>query len=212
MPIITAIEQQKRRRRADVYLDGAPAISLRLEVIAEAGLAVGEELSEARRRELEWRDQRLGALEAALRLLAATPRSERDLRDRLLRRGFRRAAVDAAIARTRELGYLDDAAFARSFVEARQAATPRSRRALAFELERKGIDREVAAAAVAPLSDAQAAYEAAQRRLRTLRGLDRPTFTRRLGAFLNGRGFSYGVAKATIDRCWEEVAAEGPSE
>src|SRR3990170_2433022 len=62
----------------------------------------------------------------------------------------------------RELAYLDDAAYARFFVEARQAATPRSRRALAFELSRKGVDRELATEAVAELSDADAAYEAAR--------------------------------------------------
>ena len=210
MPTISAIEKQKRRKRADVYLDGAHAFSLRLDVIAGAGLAAGDELTEERRRQLEWEDQRLGAVEAALRLLAVGPRSERDLRDRLRRRGFWRPAVDAAVARMRELAYLDDAAYARFFVEARQAATPRSRRALAFELSRKGVDRELATEAVAELSDADAAYEAARRRLRTLRGLDRETFRRRLGAFLNSRGFAYGVARATIEKCWAE-AGEGAS-
>ena len=211
-PTITAIEKQKRRRRADVYVDGAQALSLRLDVIAGASLAVGDELTEERRRQLEWEDQRLGAVEAALRLLAATPRSERDLRDRLRRRGFWRPAVDAAVARMRELGYVDDAAYARFFVEARQAATPRSRRALAFELGRKGIDRETASEAVSELSDADAAYAAAQRRLRSLRGLDEQTFRRRLGSFLNSRGFSYGVAKATIERCLQEMAQEATDE
>jgi regulatory protein len=207
---ITAIERQKRGKRAYVYVDEAYALSLRLDLIAAAGLAVGDELTEPRRRELEDEDQRLGAIEAALRALAAGPKSERDLRDRLRRRGFRRRAVDAAVARMRDLGYLDDAAFARFFVEARQAATPRSRRALAFELSRRGVDREVASAAVEALSDADAAYEAAQRRLRTLRGLDRQTFTRRLGAFLNSRGFAYGVARMTIDRCWAELPEQTP--
>jgi regulatory protein len=153
-------------------------------------------------------DQRRGAIAAALRLLAIQPRSEQDLRDRLRRRAFPRHAIDAALERMRELGYLNDAAFARFWVEARQAATPRSRRALTFELGRKGVNRELAAETTAGLSDENAAFEAAQRRLRTLRGLDRATFTRRLGSFLSSRGFSYGVARRTIDRCWEDVSAE----
>jgi regulatory protein len=108
----------------------------------------------------------------------------------------------------RELGYLDDAAYARFYVDARLASTPRSRRALAFELGRKGVERELAAAAVLPLSDEDAAYEAAQRRLRSLRGLDRQTFTRKLGSFLASRGFGYGIARTTIDRCFQEISAE----
>jgi regulatory protein len=202
---VTAIEQQKRRPKADVYLDGAYAFTLRLDVIAPARIAAGDKLTPERCQELQAEDQRLGAIEAALRLLAVGPRSERDLRDRLRRKGFGREAVDHAITRMRDLGYLDDAAFARSFVEARQASTPRSRRALAFELDRRGIDRELVATAVAELSDEDAAYDAAQRRLRALRGLDQVAFTRRLGTFLASRGFSYGVARTTIERCWREA-------
>jgi len=107
--------------------------------------------------------------------------------------------------RMKELGYLNDAAFARFWVESRQAATPRSKRALAFELGRKGVGREQLDAALDGVSDEEAAYEAAQRRARVLQGLDRKTFERRLGAFLNRRGFGYGVARSTIHRCWSEM-------
>lgn len=209
MPVITALERQRRRRRVDVHLDGEYAFSLHVDVATLAGLAPGQELAAERRRELEAEDQRLGAIEAALRLLAAGPRSERELRERLARRrGFGPEAVDHAMRRMREMGYLDDAAFARTYVEARQAS-PRSRRALAFELTRKGVDRELAAAALEGHSDADAAYAAAQRRLRSLVGLDRQTFERRLGNFLAGRGFGYGVARATIERCWRELQDGG---
>ena len=205
MPTITAVEKQKRRQRADVYIDGVCALSLRLDVVVISGIAVGSELDARRRREVEAEDQRLGAIEASLRMLAMGPRSERDLRDRLKRKSFRAQAVDTAVERMRELGYINDETYARTFIESRLAATPRSRRALAFELGRKGVDREIAATAVAELSDADAAYAAAQRRLRALRGLDRQAFTRRMGTFLASRGFGYGVARATIERCYREL-------
>jgi regulatory protein len=207
MPIIAAIEKQKGRRRADVTLAGGLAFTLRLDLIATAGLGVGDELTHARRQELEAEDQRIGAVQAALRLLAAGPRSERDLRQRLTRRrGFRNEAVDHAIGRMRDLGYLDDAAFARFWVESRQSSTPRSKQALRFELSQKGVAREQLERVLEDRSDADAAYEAAQRRLRSLRGIDYRTFERRLGTFLNSRGFSYSVARATIQRCWAQVS------
>jgi regulatory protein len=208
MPTVTAIEKQKRRPRADVHLDGAYAFSIGLDLVFERGLVVGAGLNDGDRRALEAEDQRRGAIASALRSLAMQPRSEKDLRERLSRRGFRRDAVDIAITRVRELGYLNDAVFARQYIESRQRATPRSRRALEFELGRKGVDRELASESVAELSDAEAAYDAAQRRLRALGGLDRQTFTRRLGAFLASRGFGYGVARAAIERCWRELAEE----
>ena len=208
MPLITAIEKQPRRQRANIALDGEYALSLRLDVIAMAGLAPGLDLTPARRIELEAEDQRLGAVEAALKLLAMGPRSEHDLRDRLKnRRQFATEAVEHAVRRMRELGYLNDAAFARLYVEARQAS-PRSKRALTFELQRKGVDKRHVETALEEHSDADAAYNAAQRRLRALRETDRPTFERRLGNFLASRGFGYGVARSTITRCWRELHDE----
>ncbi len=76
--------------------------------------------------------------------------------------------------RMRELGYLNDAAFARFWVESRQAGTPRSRRALAFELQPQGRRRATMEAALEGVSDAEAAYDAAQRRLRALRRRGQP--------------------------------------
>src|SRR5260370_5444617 len=50
------------------------------------------------------------------KLLAAKPRSVEELRERLLEgRGATKAAVEAAIERLREYGYLDEARFAHSF-------------------------------------------------------------------------------------------------
>jgi regulatory protein len=207
--MITAITTIRRKPRAEVYVDGELITTLRIDVIAMSKLAVGQELAYPRRRQLEDESQRLDAIEAALRMLAMHQRSEKDLRDRLRRRGLRVAAVDAAITRMQEMGYLNDAAYARSYVEARQASTPRSRRALSFELTRHGVERELAGEAVSELSDADAAYDAAQRRMRALRNLDKLAFSRRLGNFLASRGFSYGTARMTIDRCWQQLAEGG---
>ena len=207
MSTVTAIQRLARRRRADVSFEDGTALSLGLDLIVERGLAVGATLTPVQRRDLETEDQRRLAVAGALRLLAAHPRSEKDLRQRLRRRGLPPPAVDAAVERMKELGYLNDTAFARFWVDSRQAATPRSRRYVSFELQRQGVDRETAEEAVADIADVDVAYDAAQRRLRALRGLDRPAFERRLGAFLSNRGFGYGVARQVIDRCWSEQAA-----
>lgn len=205
MPVITAIERIRFKRRADVSLDGEKALSLSVEIIILERLAVGTEMTAERVAAISAEDERQRAVEGALRLLSAGPRSELELQQRLRRRGLTKPAVEAAVTRMRELGYLDDAAYARMYVESRQASTPRSRRYLAFELGRKGVDRALTAGAIEGVSDEVAAYEAAQRRLRSLRGQDFATFQRRLGAFLTTRGFGYGVARATVDRCWREV-------
>jgi len=57
--------------------------------------------------------------------------------------GYRSELVDGVVERLLELGMLDDAAFARAWIESRDRARPRGERALRQELARKGIDREI---------------------------------------------------------------------
>ena len=82
-------------------------------------------------------------LEAALRFLEARQRSASEVRRRLLTHGYRADMVDGCIARLVELGIVDDAAFAKAWVESRDRARPRGERALRQELRQKGIDRAV---------------------------------------------------------------------
>ena len=81
-------------------------------------------------------------LEAAARFLEVRSRSVSEVRRRLGGAGYRSDLVDGAISRMTELGMLDDAAFARTWVESRDRARPRGERAIREELRLKGIDRE----------------------------------------------------------------------
>jgi regulatory protein len=126
----------------------------------------------------------------------------------LRQKGFWKTPVDEALARLRELGYVNDASFAR-LQETQQSSRPRSRRLLTGELppryrsdDRRGGDGR-------RVSDEEAAYTAAARRLRALRGLEYQRFRERLGSFLTRRGFSYDVARRTIEQCWAEVRVRG---
>jgi regulatory protein len=204
---IEAVVPRGRGLLADLHLDDGSVVTLAKDTLDAHGLFAGRSVPAADFAAIREADERSRALAAAVRLLSVRARSRKDLGQRLKRRGFRTVAVDAALTRLEELGYLNDAAFAKSWVEARQAATPRSRRALQFELTRNGVGRELAAEAVSEVSDSDAAYDAASRRLRSLRNLDEQTFRRRLGSFLTSRGFAYGSARGAIDRCWRELHA-----
>jgi regulatory protein len=82
-------------------------------------------------------------LEAAARYLEARPRSTAEVRRRLTTMGFRASLVDGAVTRLTEMGYLDDEAFARSWVASRDRARPRGGHALRRELQLKGVARDV---------------------------------------------------------------------
>jgi len=203
---VTAIERQPRRRRADVFIDDRFALALSLEVLGQSGLRIGEDVSAARLEELRQAEARHAALTSALRLLAYRPRSETEMRQRLARRGALPSVVDETIVRLRDLGLVDDDAFARSWVESRDQTSPRSRRLLASELRQKGVGRQIVQESLANLDEEDAAYRAAARRARSLATLPYADFRRRLSGFLLRRGFGYETVRATVVRLWEEVA------
>jgi regulatory protein len=89
---------------------------------------------------------------AAAAFLAARPRSVSETRARLLRLGYPAPTCDEVIERLVRLGYLDDLAFARAWVESRDRARPRGSLALRRELAQKGLERTVIEAALAERS------------------------------------------------------------
>ncbi|MEE8369163.1 MAG: regulatory protein RecX, partial [Dehalococcoidia bacterium] len=202
--IVTAVERQRRRRRVHVFVDGRFALALGRELAAEHDVRPGRTLTSAELSALAEAEARRGAMESALRLLSYRPRSEQELRDRLTRKGFEPAVADRTLGRLRDLGYLDDDAFARLWTETQQAFRPRSRWLMTAELRRRGVSQDTAEEATAGLSDEEAAYQAAQRRLRALHGLEFQRYREKLGGYLNRRGFSYEIARRTVDRCWAE--------
>ena len=204
---ITALRPTKRDPdRIAVDLDGSFAFALPARLVVDERLEVGDALDDERVRMLLAADQASRATEAALVFLGYRPRSEKEVRDRLRRGGFEQEAIDHAISRLHEWRYLDDADFARRWVENRAAHRPRGRRLLQQELRHKGIDTETAREAIddAALDETGAAEELARRRLPAYTGDDPAAMRRRLGAYLARRGYGYDVIRAALDRALGE--------
>jgi len=95
-------------------------------------------------------------------------------------------------------------------VRTRFAERGQTRRAIAQELRRKGIDAEVADEALAQVDDADesdAAVEVARKKLRQTVALERPVRIRRALGALGRKGYSSGVAMQAI----QAVLAEEPA-
>ena len=139
---------------------------------------------------------------AGLTLLAGRDLSAAQIGDRLRRRGFTPQAADAAIARLRREGALDDhraaAAFARRAVEVRRRGPAR----IARELAARGVEPSVAEAAIAEALDGRDPAALLERSLdRRLSGpiASRAEF-RRHYQYLLRQGFEGAMAAAALRR------------
>lgn len=80
----------------------------------------------------------------AINILAARPRSERQLRERLLAKPWAEPLlVDECIAKLKELGYVNDNLFAHNYASSRVNVKPVGRSRLARELAGKKVERQM---------------------------------------------------------------------
>jgi len=145
-----------------------------------------------------------------LRLLTAAPRSRQQLADAFERRDVPREVAERVLDRFVEIGLVNDAEYARMLVRSQHADRGLARRALRSELRKRGIDDELAEAAVGDLSAEQeedTARSLLGRRLRSMAGLDREVRVRRLSGLLARKGYSPSV----IARLLREMVDDGPS-
>ena len=205
MPKITAIEVQKKNpNRVSISLDEQFAFGLSR--IVAAWLNVGQELSEEKIAALQEEDAREVAIQKALRFLGYRARSVSEVRETLQKHAIPEAVIERTLERLQESGLLNDQEFAQAWVENRNTFRPRSRRALAFELRRKGLDDDVIQQTLEQTVDESSlARDAARKYLRKVQGLDWPDFRNKLGGFLGRRGFSYDVVAPVLRELWAET-------
>lgn len=188
------------------------------------GRARRETFAERRLRRAEVDDPEV-VLEAAARFLEARARSVAEVRRRLTSAGYRIELVEGAIARLVDLGMLDDAAFAKAWIESRDRARPRGERALSEELRLRGVGLDVVAAALeerragtaaagepddgSPSADEAAAARLIERNRRALERVADPRARRqRAYALLARSGFDPGVCATLAARLVDGNEAE----
>ncbi|MFC6449965.1 regulatory protein RecX [Cellulomonas gelida] len=145
----------------------------------------------------------------ALRQLTSAPRSRSQLEEAMARRDVPEDVAARVLDRFTEVGLVDDAEYARMLVRTRHAERGLSRRAIAVELRRRGIDEETATAALEQVDaddETQAARALVRRKLRATASLDTETRLRRVVGTLGRKGYAPSLV---LRLAREELAAEG---
>src|SRR5579859_5867062 len=196
MSKITSLSPQMHDpERINVELDGHFAFGISRLLAASRGFFVGQDLSTVDLDELRRDDDVERAYNAALNFLTYRPRSRKEIADYLRKRKTDQDAIEAAIDRLQNAGFLDDDEFARFWVDNRQSFRPRGTRALRAELRQKGLANDVIDGTLEALGDEEpAAVKAGRSKARTYAQVEEREYMRKMTAFLQRRGFPYEVA------------------
>jgi regulatory protein len=157
-------------------------------------------------------DPESAARTIALRRLATAPQTRAQLDDAMRRRGVPDETRERVLDRFGEVGLIDDAMFAEAWVESRHAGRGLAKRALAFELRRRGVEPAVVGEAVERLPAQQeetTARALVAGRLAGTRNLEPVARTRRLAGMLARKGYPAGLAFRVVR---DALEAEGVSE
>jgi regulatory protein len=206
--ITALVAQKKNPDRVNVYLDGKFAFGLA--AIEAVRLRRGQVLTEADIERLQAADDVEKAREKALQFLSNRPRSEWEVRQNLLKAGYEAETIDRVLERLRGVSLVDDAAFARYWIDNRTQFNPRGEVALRQELRRKGVEREVIDAVLGESEHAEdrAAIQAALAKADRYRQLPRAEFAQKLGAYLARRGFDYETVREAVQAAWQAGHAD----
>lgn len=209
--VVTALEvQAKDPLRVNLFLDDRFACGLSARVATDAGLKKGDVLTPADVAGLLQREAADQGLQQALLLLSYRPRSEHEIRRALTQKGRAPETVDAVVARLRDIHYLDDEAFALSWVENRQRFRPQGARRLRAELRLKGVERQVVDQAIEDgAGDERAlALQAGEKKAAGTGAADYGEFGRKVGGFLMRRGFAPEVVWEVVRSLWASRTGE----
>ena len=190
------------KRRCKVLTDGDFAFVLYRGEIKKYEIEEGRDLPEAVYREIVDTILMRRARERLLYLLKSSARTEQELRRKLEEGGYPKEAVDGAVAFGKEYRFIDDQAYVAGYVES--ASLRKSRRQMRYELQQKGIDRELLDQT---LTEAQVDEETQIIYLLKKKGYDGRELPikerQKLMAYLGRKGFSFDIIGKVMGQ-WDD--------
>lgn len=195
--IISSVQEQvKQKGRYSIFVDGKYAFSLSAGALLDAKLVVGQELSEVELREYKQLSADDKAYGLALAYVARRMRSEGELQDYFRRKGYAPALAGDIMGRLRAAGFVDDAEFARRWVENRRQLKSSSAKRLRLELRQKKISPEIVEEVLA--ADATDERVLLHELIAKKRKQSRYQDDQKLLAYLARQGFMYDDIKAAL--------------
>lgn len=197
MGVITEISTQKNKKRVNIFVDGEFVSGLSFETAAKYRLNTGKVIDEKELLAIIFESELQSAFSAGLDCIAQTSKSGYEVKQKLIKKGFKPEVIDSAIEKLKSYGYIDDKAYAVTFVKLNSR---RSKRELEQKLKLKGISHEAIIDALGGISgdeEYQNALVYAEKYVKNKQWTDK--VRQNLYAGLIRKGFSFDTASRVIE-------------
>ena len=201
MAKITSIEPQvKDKTRCSVFVDGRFYCGIKLEVAVKHRLKAGTEIDKAELDKIQLETEKAQAVDKALTHISVSPKTEKQMRDFLTKKGYVGAVVDYVMERLHYYGYVDDKEYCRAYVN---SVSNKSKRAMEMELLKRGADKGAVEEALADYEDDEDNILILLKKY--LRGKEPTKENVYKGCrYLVSRGYDYDAVKSASERIDEE--------
>lgn len=142
--IIEEIRFLKRKQNCVIKLNDGKSLILSLDLVVKYGLAKGVEIDENLLNEISNKQRFIDAKQTAMNYIAFKPRTEKQVCLKLKDKGFNLVDTANSILFLKEFGYINDENYAISYLKDYLLRKPAGRLKLKFELNSRGINKDLA--------------------------------------------------------------------
>lgn len=143
MKTITDLKAQvKNKKRVSVYLDGAYYCGLDFATVVKNRLKVGTTIDEQKLIEIQMESELQACFDSALNIISSAVKTEREVYDKLVKKGYLPEICKVAVEKVKSYGYLDDLDYAKRYVSTYSKS--KGKRLIGLQLKQKGVsEREI---------------------------------------------------------------------
>jgi regulatory protein len=197
---ISEIKRQKKNpNRVSVYIEGKYSFSLDYDTLMASQLHVGDAVTDEKRNDLLQNDEFPRARDYAYSLLSYRDRTEYEIKDRLLTKGFKENSVKRVVSFLKERHLIDDCQFARKWVDDILLSRPMGKIRVVHELINRRIKgsiiEEVCEEKFSPGKELELARRAAEKKIHSLEHYQGEVVQEKIFRFLKNRGFDFEIIK-----------------
>lgn len=209
---VTEIEAQKKNaQRVNVYIDNEFAFPCSLELVYKYGLAKGKEIQKENLKEIAEEDSFLKGKTCALRCIEKTYKSERQVMDKLILKGFEEQIIIRVIDFMKSYNFVDDERYVENYIKEKMRTSGRNK--IKFALIKKGISKNIIEEKLEVLlstDEKEVALMLGERKLITLMKSenDRNKLYKKLSDFLVRSGYGYDIVSGVVNTVMKDIVYE----